>query len=843
VDEGGNPVGRDGSDDDDHAVATGPGLDKVAFTSEFTETDSELSSTPFELTVGEEVTYRYTITLPEIDLDSVVLTDQLPAEMEFVSVTVVSVNGTGATGTVATTDLGGNAFAFDFGAMTNASDGAIGLDDTLVFDVTARILSDGSVGAGDDLTNTATLEVDPAGDDPFAPVTDDADVTVVEPLLEMVKDGPAALDPGDIGTYSLTITNVGDPAGPGPAFDLTVGDTLPPELVLDPASLSYSIDGTAVSPTAVTADGTAFSADFPLLDDGSTLVITYTATLDPTVTPVSSFINTANVTYYSVPGDPVDESGDPVGETYTPVTDEHVTSTGPTLTKEPIATQFTETEEDGDGDGILGAAIGEEVTYALILTLPEIAMDSVVLTDLLPTGLTFVSAAVVDTGSEVTINGATDVANVGQLMTVTLSDVVNTYVDGTIDATQDTITVEVVARVVDIPSNVQDTQLINSAGLVVTPESAPPLDEVTDMGTVEVIEPQITIDKSTNADEPFVGDTILYTVVITNDATATAPAFNTVVTDNLPFELTLTGNTTLSDPTLGSVSPTSVNGATSLIVTIPVLQPGESLTIEYETFVGFNTDVLRGIFNTATYDGGSTPIADDPNGRSYIDEDTAIIVPQPVPGDDDERRTQAIDGIDDAQFLPILLIDPIYTGTAEPGSNVTVNLYKQDGSLDYVRNIVADTGGHWIAIFPRVQLEGIDDRFHEEHATSVLFDAPVKVLDRERLDSLSYRNEVRTMNVESNLIDEAYTLGVTADRPSTLPDSAGMYNTRTFFAPAHVGEIYGTDDVLKVDEIFDDIAFNAVQTLYAASADPLGASLNRFNYEFLASQTAVPGQQ
>ncbi|MFK7752895.1 MAG: hypothetical protein AB8B51_10115 [Sedimentitalea sp.] len=45
--------------------------------------------------------------------------------------------------------------------------------------------------------------------------------------------------------------------------------------------------------------------------------------------------------------------------------------------------------------------MGEEVTYSVVLTLPEIAMESVVLSDLLPTGLVFV-------GAEITVNGVTD---------------------------------------------------------------------------------------------------------------------------------------------------------------------------------------------------------------------------------------------------------------------------------------------------------------------------------------------------------------------------------------------------------------------------------------------------
>jgi hypothetical protein len=218
-------------------------------------------------------------------------------------------------------------------------------------------------------------------------------------------------------------------------------------------------------------------------------------------------------------------------------------------------------------------------------------------------------------------------------------------------------------------------------------------------------------------------------------------------------------------------------------------------------------------------------------------------VPQPVPDDAEKRRTHAINGIDDAQFLPVLLIDPIFTGTAEPGSNVTINLYRSDGSLDYVRNIVSDAGGHWIAIFPRTELGSVEDDFHEEQTNSLLFDAPVKLLDQGRYDTMSLEQTVRTSVVGSNLDHQAYTLGISVDRPSTLPDQAPLHNSRIYFAPSHIGEIYGRNISLDVAEVFDNVAFRTVQDLYDASSDPLGVSLNRFNYEFLGDATAVPGAQ
>ena len=207
-----------------------------------------------------------------------------------------------------------------------------------------------------------------------------------------------------------------------------------------------------------------------------------------------------------------------------------------------------------------------------------------------------------------------------------------------------------------------------------------------------------------------------------------------------------------------------------------------------------------------------------------------------------ERTARAVDSIDDAQFLPILLIDPIFTGTAEPGANVSISLFTQDGRLDYTRHIVADAGGHWIALFPRVQLEPVQDRFFDNLEGSVLFDAPVQLLDELPERGFSFAPLVQDQEIQSSLMDEAYTLDVAIDSPSTLTQDSSIFNTRIFFAPGHVGEIYGRNDSLNVEEVFQNIAFRSVEELYQASSDPLGVSLNRFNYEFLSGQTAVPGQ-
>ena len=68
-----------------------------------------------------------------------------------------------------------------------------------------------------------------------------------------------------------------------------------------------------------------------------------------------------------------------------------------------------------------------------------------------------------------------------------------------------------------------------------------------------------------------------------------------------------------------------------------------------------------------------------------------------------------------------------------------------------------------------------------------------------------------------------------------------MFNARTYYASAITQEAFVTQNTLMVDEVFEALAGLTVERLYAASENPLGEGLNRFNYEFLSGATATPG--
>lgn len=517
------------------------------------------------------------------------------------------------------------------------------------------------------------------------------------------------------------------------------------------------------------------------------------------------------------------------------LTDDHLVATIPTLEKAVIATSNPNTGDEQHTPDVLDLTIGEQATYELVLTLPEIEMGQVLLTDAMPAGMEFVSFEVTEVGAGI-IAGSPTFTQAGQLLKFDFGSVTNPF-DGSI-GDDDRIIIEVVAVVADVfPANDGEI-LTNTGSLTVTPEGGTPLDTQTATATVEIVEPNLIIDKSVNDTTPIVGETITYTLVLTNDGTG--PAYNITIDDPLPFQLSLTGNTTLSDSAFGTIVSGSMDGDTELIITVPRMMPGEEFVITYDVFIGFESDVLTGLTNTANVTSSSSPDG-ALTSREGLTSDSSQIVADPIPTDEEERKRLPGLGIDDAQFLPVLSIDPIYSGTAEPGSNVTVSLYRDTGALSYTRHILADAGGHWIAIFPRTETAPVEDDFWDFYSGSNVFDAPVRVIDDADLTGLRFTDESRTLVVGADISEEAYELRLSTDRSSMLAQDLPMHNARTFYANAVHQMPFLRADTLKVDEVFENIAADNVDRLYQASENPLGPGLNRFNYEFLSEATASPG--
>ncbi|MGR3484766.1 MAG: isopeptide-forming domain-containing fimbrial protein, partial [Paracoccaceae bacterium] len=821
------PTGRQGDASDDHSVSTNPALQKDATATSLDDTGSEQGDGAlFDLNVGEEVTYTLAFALPEIAMDAVILVDTLPAGLEFVSAQVLDLGGVVPAGTPSIVNAG-QVTTFDFGAVVNPSDGSIDPDDVVTVEIVARVANVPGNAAIVTLTNTATLDIQPEGEGFLEQRSDTASVEVVEPSLTLDKSAPLAANPGDTVPYRLQIAN----DGTGAAYDVAIADALSdPDIALNPGTVVVTIDGVP-QPGVVTEVGTGFTVALPVLRAGEVAVVTYDATLSADVAPARSTPNDATVAFDNVPGAPDSPFARPGG-----ASDDARVATIPALDKTIVATSNPDTGEAAHRADAPDLGIGERVTYELALTLPEIPMGSVVLVDALPEGLEFVSFEVASVGTGLGAV-APDLSQADGTLTFDFGAIDNPF-DGSVGE-DDRIVLRVTAQVADVDAAFDGAALTNTASLTVTPEGQGPLQTQTDTATLDVVEPELVIDKSVSDPQPLVGDTVTYTLGLSNDGTG--PSYDLVIDDPLPFQLSSTGAVSLSDPSLGRIVSGGAEGDTRIVIEIDRLLPGQSVTVVYDVFVGFETLVLDDLPNTATVTGSSSPDADVPVRVSQTG-DVAVVNVDPIP--EDERRAERFPnlGIDDAQFLPVLTIDPIYSGTAEPGSNVTVTLYRADGTPDQARHILADAGGHWIARFPSVTLEDASDQgFERLSDRSRVFHGGERFSDEGASRGLSFADDARRVVTGVDIAQEAYDLRLSTDRSTMLPLDAPMHNARVFYANAQHQMPFLKADVLRIDEVFENIAADTVDRLYESSRNPLGHGLNRFNFEFLTEATASPG--
>jgi uncharacterized repeat protein (TIGR01451 family) len=182
-------------------------------------------------------------------------------------------------------------------------------------------------------------------------------VTVVSGLADVVatKSGPATTAPGGTVTYSITVSN----AGPGAALSVVVTDTLPPAATFGAAS------GGAVRAGNVLTWPTIAS-----LPAGASTVYTVTVTA-PTAGTMTNVVAATSATADPIPANNGGAAAaSRVVTQVVAVADVAVAKTGPT-----------------------SASIGAALSYTIVVSnAGPGAATSVVVTDTLPPGMTFVSA-------------------------------------------------------------------------------------------------------------------------------------------------------------------------------------------------------------------------------------------------------------------------------------------------------------------------------------------------------------------------------------------------------------------------------------------------------------------
>ncbi len=694
-----------------------PGVVKAVASTSVAATGAGGDGEP-DLTIGEQVTYTITVTVPEGTLDAARIVDDLPTApglLELVSATITAMDpdmssstglGVGSAGTPSDPDGDGRneRVTFDFGTLTNG----VGGDNTITLEVVA-VAPDVAVNQGglDGLVNTATLSHS-TGD----PVLGTAVVDLVEPRLAVTKEvvNPATPfgDAGDLVTYRVTVEHTA--ASTADAFDVSLADLLPAEEIYQTGSLTV-LDGPAPAEDTSGLPGVVVFTWPTIALADSPVIFEYTVQLDGTVEPALTYTNTADLTWDTLPtGVPGDGGPDDRVGTASDTAD--ITINAPSLVKITGVTSLGDTgtaEHDPSWEDL---AIGEQVTYELTVAVPEGTTSSAVVTDAVQADaagvLEVIGASVVSIGANLTTTGTgTPVFADNQLGdglddTVTFDfGTITNVPDGIMDD-GDRIRLEVTARVVDVPANTDGVGLVNFGTL--TYATGQPVD---DTAGVDVVEPAMGISKTMTGPADGV---VTLTVALSN--TGTAPAYDLVVSDAMPASMWDT--TTITPVSVPAGFTFSVSGAPGDAVVTLASDPGSAPP---DSSVEPGETVLF-IF-TAQVPGGANPPATTLTNTA--DNTQATTLPGPNPDERDEPDVQ-----DQAQLLlPSIELDKSWSiapggdldgsGTPSPGdilrytitvtnsgpgaaTNLVVSDPITDGNLALVVGSVAAGGGGVVVV-------------------------------------------------------------------------------------------------------------------------------------------------
>jgi len=411
---------------------------------------------------------------------------------------------------------------------------------------------------------------------------DDVTVTACRPLsadLSITKtDNLTTATPGGFVTYIITATNPsggdGVPAG-------NVTDTFPGTINC-PNWVCTGTTGGICSPS-----GTGSINDTVVLPPFSS--VTYSATCSVGTAATGTLVNTATVSG-GVVGDP-----DP--------TNNSATDTDTLVPEADIVVGMT---VDNPNPGV-----GTNVTFTVLAgNVGPSDASGVIITDLLPNGLTFVSATP-SVGSYTPGTGAWSIGNLGSAGSATLA------LTATVTQPQSLVNQATkTGLAVHDPNRSNDTALVGVNG-----------------SAVADIQVQETVDDTT----PTSGQNVVFTVTARNAGPANATGV--VLTDNLPAGLTFVSAT----PSQGTYA--SATG----VWTVGAINNGSTATLQVVTTVTSTLTITRVVAKTAE------------------------VQPDPSTGNDDDSVTLNNDTVADLSLSMVASQEPVPMGATFTYTIVTAN--------------------------------------------------------------------------------------------------------------------------------------------------------------------------
>ena len=558
-----------------------------------------------QLAIGEIATYQLSFTIPEgVTLEdgvNAMVTDTLPSGFSYLtgSAMIRATYDTGMVGSVfgpiPTTDTAivpgivAQRLDFDLGNLT-VSDSDAGAE-TLIITYQAQVLNTSDNNRTNTKTNSTALNYlnrDGMGQS----VTDSLSTRIVEPRLTLVKDAaPASVTGGATVTFTVILGNTTGGFSTR-AWEPVLTDTLPARYQSPSVtSAILSRGATDVSGSAgfvgnlLTANLSSLAATEQYLAPGETITVVYTAIVDPAINFEEQVTNTARVEGTSLPGTngtggvTMGAAGSSTGErTGTGVNNElgqNVNDLNATDSATVTANRPTVTKT-----GNANLQIGETTIMSVAVDIPVGTTNNFVLTDNLPTGLSYTGTPIVITLPAMNFtNSLSPSTTPGAGTDPLVFDFGTVNNSGTMPQS---IQIDYEVIVQNILGNQNNTALTNTATLTYTGASMP---FPADSATITVVEPNLTIGKTITAGAAGsdAGDTVSYQVTLQNTGTV-ATAYAVDLQDVLPAEL------------LGALDGTGSNGI--FFLNIMLTNPGNSVVLSSDGV----TPLVNGdaVFSTAS---------------------------------------------------------------------------------------------------------------------------------------------------------------------------------------------------------------------------------------------------
>ncbi len=621
--------------------------------------------------IGEVIRYRLVTRLPEGGATNFRLVDSLPTGLTYINdgtTTLAFVTTSGSSLTSSTlTGAGlelvgdettvsgisptfvlpggailGGAFStgtdptFVLGNLTNSESDANGEFAVLEFNALVDNSVAGSNDAGDTRTNTYQASVNGSL---TGPVSNSTSIVIAESALTLSKGvSPSSGDAGDTVNFTVTLTN-GTGNNVTPAFESVLQDALPAFLTLNLGSVAVASAG-GVAGIVNNSAGNSVSYAIDTILAGGSVTVTYSATVNNSVTPGQTITNTAVATTTSLPGTNGTTSN-PTGSANTGLpgadTGERTgslvnandlrTTAQATVTIHPIVPVKSIVATSEASTSGANATIGEVVRYRLQVQVPESdTLTNFALNDALPTGLTFLNDGTAYVAFVGNLGGLTSstLAGAGLFVSGNQASVASitpafvlpggaisggpftsgtdvVFNLGTIDnadrdADQEFVIIEFNAIVDNSVAgnnqagNVRGNSFFASLGGVQSGPSS-------NTSNVTIVEPSITnLTKGVSTATADAGDTVTYTVTYSNTG---ATAYEARLTDAIPAFMTL--NVASVSVTLGggAAGVTNATAGSLLDVTIGTIPTGGTVSITYTATLNANVTPAQVLTNGA----------------------------------------------------------------------------------------------------------------------------------------------------------------------------------------------------------------------------------------------------